>query len=64
MNLIKEKDNSGFVKLQITLSKYPSEVRKAIFKGLLKAAKQKIERERQESKPNLNKDPDFECYFD
>lgn len=42
MNLIKEKDYIGFVKLQITLSKYPSEVRKAIFKGLLKAAKRKI----------------------
>lgn len=42
MNLIKEKDYSGYVKLQMTLSKYPSEVRKAIFKGLLKAAKRKI----------------------
>lgn len=42
MNLIEEKDYSGFIKLQITLSKYPSEVRKAIYKGLLKAAKRKI----------------------
>lgn len=64
MSPIINKNGSGFIKLQEKLSKYPLEVRLAIYRGLLKAAKQKIERVGQNSKPNQNKDPDFECYFD
>lgn len=64
MPSIIKKNGSGFIKLQEKVSNYPLEVRLAIYRGLLKAAKQKIEKVRQENKLNKKNDPDFECYFD
>jgi hypothetical protein len=64
MPSIINKNGTGFIKLQEKLSRYPLEVRLAIYRGLLKAAKRKIEKARIEKTVNPKNDPDFECYFD
>lgn len=64
MSSMTNKNGSGFIKLQEKLSKYPLDVRLAIYRGLLKAAKRKIEKVRIEKTVNQKNDPNFECYFD